>query len=69
MAKPYETGLRDQVIHHAMNCAIRDRQELLRAWLPTNVKAEEIDAGTKEIIADVNAEIRDFRKLAKSLLL
>lgn len=69
MAKPYETGLRDEVIHHAMNCAIRDRQELLGAWMPDYGTVEECDKETRVILEEIKAEIRDFKKLAKSLLL
>lgn len=66
MAKKYETGTKEEVLREMLRCAIQDRESL--AELHTMPKWASADPGDHEVIAECDAAIRDFKRLAKALM-
>lgn len=65
MASRYETGSRDKVIRSMVYYAVRDQEALADAHTPPY---GEPDDDAKQVIEDCMANIRDFKRLARTLL-
>ena len=64
MAKRFESGTKEQVIRRMAYYAIRDQQALIDAHTPSYGEPGE---ESQRVIDECKAEIRDFRRIIKSL--
>lgn len=61
--RAYKTGTRDQVLRRMASYAIRDQQALIDAYRPCSGEPDET---ARQVIAQAQDAIADFRRLAKS---
>lgn len=64
MSKRFESGTKQEVLRAMASYAIRDQQALIDAHTPSFGEPDEY---TKSVIEGCKAEIRDFRRILKSL--
>lgn len=64
----YETGNRDYVIGQLISCAILEREYMIDAWGGYDVPRSDLDKDAREYVEECEAQIRDFKRLAKSIL-
>lgn len=76
MAKPYETGSKQQILAYALECAIRDREGMQQSlashvpdfWkLPREEALAQLSEDDRNYFVEIDGCLRDFERLAKSL--
>lgn len=75
-AQKYENGTRNDVLRHAMECAIRDREGMQESissqiegfWLmPREEALTKLNEDDRAYFLEIDSYLRDFEKLAEGI--